>query len=68
MKKYTGSITLGIIALIFLVDTVLSLGEGATISEWFHNFLKDDPMAGFTIMIGVFATLMVHFWRFDKFK
>ncbi len=66
MKKYTGTTILGVIALIFGVDTVLSLGEGATISEWFHTFLTDDPVVGFTIMIGFFSTLMVHFWRFKK--
>ena len=64
MKKYTGTIILGFIALIFGVDTVLSTGENATISEWVYNFLHSDPLLGFTILIGSFGTLIAHFWWF----
>ena len=45
MKKYTPTIILGFIGLgfmylasIFGVDTILSLGSHATISEWIYNF------------------------------
>ena len=48
MKKYTGTIILGFlgigfayVASIFGVDTVLSLGSHATISEWVHNWMQD---------------------------
>jgi hypothetical protein len=65
MKKYTGTIILGFIAAIFGVDTFLSATDsGATISEWFYNFLHNDPLLGFTILIGVFASLIAHFWYF----
>lgn len=64
MKKYTGTIILGIIALIFGTDTILSLGSHATISEFTYNFLHNDPLIGFAIIIGSFATLIAHFWWF----
>lgn len=68
MKKYTGSVILGFIALIFGVDTILSFGDNATISEWFYNFLHNDPLLGFTILIGSFSTLIAHFWWFKPKK
>jgi hypothetical protein len=64
MKKNTGTIILGIIAVIFGVDAGLSLKEHATISEWFYNFLHNDPVVGFTVLIGTFVTLIAHFWWF----
>ena len=65
MKKYTGTIILGIIALIFGVDTVLSASDSnATISEWMYNFLHNDPVIGFTLLIGSFTSLIAHFWWF----
>ena len=68
MKAYTGTIILGIIALIFGVDTFLSVGENATISEWFYNFLHNDPVLGLTILIGSFTSLVAHFWYFRPKK
>ena len=68
VNKTTGTIILGIIASIFAVDTVLSNGNHATISEWFYNFLHADPLLGFTILIGSFATLVFHFWWFRPQK
>jgi fumarate reductase subunit C len=64
MKKYTGTVILGCIALVFGVDTILSLGENATISEWFYNFLHNDPLIGFTTLVGAFTALIAHFWWF----
>ena len=64
MNKKTGTIILGLIALVFGVDTVLSIGDHATISEWFYNFLHNDPTTGFAVVIGVCATLIAHFWWF----
>jgi hypothetical protein len=64
MKKYTGTVILTFIALVFGVDAILSTGQHATISEFAHNFLKDDPLIGFTVLIGSFATLIAHFWWF----
>jgi hypothetical protein len=63
-KKYTGTIILGLIALIFGVDTVLSTGSHATISEWVYNWLHNDPLIGFTILVGSFSALIAHFWWF----
>ena len=60
----TGTVILSFIALIFGVDAVLSLGQHATISEWFYNFLHNDPILGFTILIGAFGSLIAHFWYF----
>jgi hypothetical protein len=68
MKKYTGTIILGFIALIFGTDTILSLGSNATISEWFYLFLHRDPVFGFTLLIGLFASLLAHFWWFAPKK
>jgi len=68
MKKYTGTIILGLIALIFGVDAVLSTGDNATISEWVYNYLHADPLLGFTVLIGTFATLIAHFWWFKPKK
>lgn len=64
MKKYTGTIILAIIGFIFSIDAVLSLGHGDTISEFVYNFLHNDPLIGFTILIGAFGSLMFHFWYF----
>lgn len=64
MKKYTGTIILGIIAFIFGIDTILSTGDNATISEWFYNFLHNDPLMGFSILICSFLALVTHFWWF----
>lgn len=65
MKKIsTGTIILGIIALIFGVDTGIAYTGGMTISEWFYNFLHADPLLGFTTLIGVFGALIAHFWWF----
>ena len=64
MNKKTGTIILGIIAGIFGVDTLLSTYNHATISEWFYNFLHNDPLVGFTILIGAFVSLVAHFWLF----
>ena len=60
----TGTIILFFIAAIFGVDTMLSSFEQATISEWFYNFLHHDPLIGFTLLIGVFVSLVAHFWWF----
>lgn len=68
MKKYTGTVILGLIALAFGVDTVLSLGDNATISEWFYGFLHNDPLFGFTLLVGIFSTLLAHFWWFNPKK
>jgi hypothetical protein len=64
MKKDTGAIILGFIALVFGVDSILATGSHATISEWFYNFLHNDPLIGFTILIGAFSSLIAHFWWF----
>ena len=64
----TGTIILGFIALIFGVDTALSLGSHATISEFVYSWLHDDPLIGFTVLVGSFATLIAHFWWFRPSK
>lgn len=68
MKKYTGTIILAIITLIFGVDTLLSLGDNATFSELAHNYLRQDPLIGFTTLIGFFGILLMHFWWFRPRK
>ena len=67
-SKITGTIILSLIALIFGIDAVLSTGDHATISEWFYGFLHHDPVMGFTVLIGIFATLIAHFWWFKPRK
>lgn len=64
MKRFTPTVILGVIAVIFGIDTALSLGDHATISEWTYNFLHADPVLGFSILIGFFAVLIAHFWWF----
>ena len=64
MKKYTGTIILGIITLIFGVDTLLSFSDNATFSELAHNYLRQEPLLGFTTLIGFFTVLLAHFWWF----
>jgi len=64
----TGTIILGFIALIFGVDTILSATDSITISEWFYGFLHNDPLIGFTTLIGFFTVLMGHFWWFRPDK
>jgi hypothetical protein len=65
MKRIkTGTIILGIIATVFGVDAFLSTGSHATISELIYEFLHNDPLIGFTILIGSFVTLIAHFWWF----
>jgi hypothetical protein len=69
MNKHTGTIILGLIALIFGVDTVLSASDShATISEWMYNFLHNDPLIGFTLLVGSFVSLTAHFWWFRPKK
>jgi hypothetical protein len=71
MQKYTGTIILGFIGIgfaylasIFGVDTVLSLGSHATISEWVHNWIQDSNNnthllevfgLGITGLVGLYA-------------
>ena len=62
----TGTIILALIALIFGVDTILSATNTPTISEWFYDFLHNDPLIGFTTLIGLFTVLCFHFWFFRK--
>lgn len=64
MKRYTGAIILGFISLIFGIDTILATGQHATISEWTYHFLHNDPVIGFTLLIGAFGSLIAHFWWF----
>ena len=64
MNKTTGTIILGIIALIFGIDTGISMGNHATISEWFYVFLHNDPVTGFGIIGTVIIGLLIHFWYF----
>lgn len=66
MKIKTGTIILGIITLIFGIDTLLSNNDAMTISEWFYNFLRNDPALGFTILVGSFGALIAHFWWFKS--
>jgi len=64
MKNSTGTVILAFIAVVFGTDAVLSLGDHATISEFAYNFLHNDPVIGFTILVGTFGSLMAHFWWF----
>ena len=76
MKKYTGTIILGFIAIgfayiasIFGVDTVLSLGSHATISEYVHNWMQDPSnlnhlAESFVMFILGLGYLFWHFWTF----
>ena len=76
MKKYTGTIILGFIAIgfayiasIFGVDTVLSLGSHATISEYVHNWMQTPEnfnhlADAFLALGGGGAFLFWHFWSF----
>lgn len=66
MRRYTGTIILLLITLIFGVDTILSLGNNATISEVTHDWLRQDPLIGFTTLVGAFTALIAHFWWFRK--
>jgi len=77
MKKYTGSIILGLIALgfgyltlIFGVDFGLSLGEHATISEWLFNWIKDPKnLNTFTgVTIGAIGGIGYFFYHIVSFK
>lgn len=68
MAKYTGTIILGIIALIFGIDTGLSISSHATISEWFYQFLHNDPVTGFGIIFSAFLAFILHVWLFNKKK
>lgn len=63
MKITTGTWTLGIIASIFAIDTVLSTGSHATISEWFYIWLHTGWEAPAIFFAGVFG-LFFHFWWF----
>ena len=64
----TGAIILFLFSLIFGVDSILATADHKTISEWFYNFLHNDPLLGFTILIGSFGSLMFHFWYFRPKK
>lgn len=80
MKKYTGTIILGFIAIgftylasIFGVDTVLSLGSHATISEYVHNWMQDTNnfnhlAEGFLAFGGGMGYLFWHFYSFKPKK
>lgn len=68
MNKITGTIILGLIAIVFGTDAVLATQDHMTISEWFYNFLHNDPLTGFAIIIGFCATLIAHFWWFRPLK
>ena len=77
MKNRTDTIILGFIALGFLylasifgVDTFLSLGSHATISEWVHNWIQEprnlDILSG--IFIAIFGALTYLFYHFVFFR
>jgi TRAP-type C4-dicarboxylate transport system permease small subunit len=78
MKKYTPTIILGFIclgftylALIFGVDTVLSLGSHATISEYLHNWIQDpnnlDILSAVAVLIvGGIGYFMYHIINFKS--
>lgn len=66
MKKYTGTIILGLftigflyLALIFGIDTILSLGEHATISEFAHNWLTENPKQNLIILLSTVSTIII---------
>lgn len=56
MKKYTGAIILGFLAIISGTDCVLATGSHATISEWLYHFIQNP--AGLT----VFTLSVIGFW------
>ena len=77
MKKYTSTIVLGFLALgfmyltaIFGIDTVLSLGSHATISEYVHNWVQEpknlDILSGG--FVAVISGLIYLFYHFVFFK
>jgi len=80
MKKYTPSIILGLltlffgwVALVFGVDTILSVGSNATISEWVHNWIQDPTnltilSSSFVAIIGGLLYLLYHFISFTPKK
>lgn len=68
LNKITGAVILGLIALVFGIDSGLAFGDHLTISEWFSNWLHSDPVLGFTVLIGSFVTLILHFWWFRPQK
>lgn len=59
----TGTIILGILALIFGIDTVLSAGDHMTISEWINVWLHTGVEAQLTFG-GIIVVLVAHFWYF----
>lgn len=80
MKKYTPTIILGFLALgfayiasVFGVDTILSLGSHATISEYVHEWIQNDNnleilSSAFIAVIGGLGYLMYHFITFTPKK
>lgn len=63
MSKFTGTIILAIISVIFGIDAVLSTGSHLTISEWFYNWLRSGWEAD-AIFFSFIGLLFAHFWWF----